>query len=245
MTFRNRMTIAMALAGAWCMSAYGAKPTCSDINLSFTISPTYTDPQTLVSYTSNIVSDGLGAYINGQQGVIAIVTICNGADSATLTPGSARSVTFRFTNPIDTTQYTPSWTSAPVHYFYISNVMYNYAATATYAFTTYLKATFDTANDGCCDYFNMENPTAQAGKLAPDSIVNSPCVSSLVYVTHYPATGSSPETWVAWPDSTTAAGCTNGAAGVTQAGTLEVTAKKVVNGGQFRMPFYITMQRVP
>jgi hypothetical protein len=60
-----------ALTVALSTGVYAANCSKLHIPISFTISSTYTDPSSLNSYNSAIRSDGLGAYINGLQGISA------------------------------------------------------------------------------------------------------------------------------------------------------------------------------
>ena len=222
-----------------------------DIPISFTISSTYTDPFSLKSYNAAILSDGMGAYNNGQQNVSALIHTCNGSNNATLNTGLAtgngtRYVTWNFQNVVDTNSLTPSWTQQPANNpgFTIVNLLYNYNATATYSFTTYLNLAnfhFPTTTYA----FYIENPNAIAQNSAPNPNVNSPCDTSLVNVTHVPATSNSKETWIVWPDDTPVF-CTSAVAGQhAQVGTLTTIGHpNWVSAGQFTVPFYVTIQRI-
>jgi hypothetical protein len=224
--------LAIALA-ATALPAQAGK--CSEVDIPVTFTIGSTTP-------AGIVSDGLGDYVNGQNGVIALIHTCNGSNGATLNPGTAgRSVTFNFQTVVDTNHNTPSWTSGSVAFFTVSNLLYQYNPATTYSFTTSLWSTM--GNSGY--FFRMENPSAQAPFQPPAANVNSPCVTSLVYVTHYPAGAlSAKETWIAWPGTSTE-NCSSAVSGTpVQVGTLMVQAHpSAVSAGQFTVPFYITITR--
>src|ERR1051326_51328 len=187
-----------------CAAAANSKCGDVDIPVIFSISSTYQDPSTLVTYNAGIRSDGGGDYVNGQSGVIAMIHVCNGSNGATLNTGTQRTVTYDFRNAVATNTSTPSWTTAPVPggNLTFSNLLYNYNAAVTYSFTTYLKyADVQGFN------FAMENLSATAPFNPPDGGVNSPCITSLVQVVHYPATSTTKETWIVWSDSATPANC--------------------------------------
>jgi hypothetical protein len=225
---------------------------CHNPPLIFTISSQYQDPSTLLPYNAGILSDGQGDYVNG-NGVVADITTCNGSNTATLSPGTTRYVIFDFRNAVATNSNTPPWTSTPLLFVSISNILYNYNPTATYSFTTYLKTTLKATTTATTlnGYFNLENPNAVAPFNPPDSNINTPCLTSLVNVQHIPATSSTKETWIAWPDSNPANSSCGGAVNGTpvQVGTLLVPSsshkggESTVNAGQFTVPFYITIRR--
>lgn len=235
------------LAIAVTASIYAANCSSVDIPISFTISSTYTDPSSSISYSADIISDGGGAYINGQQGVTALIHVCNGSNGATLvTRNGSRYVTWNFQNAVDTNALTPSWTNSPMNNFTftVANLLYSYNPSSTYSFTTYLDLANFNLSTGAY-YFNMQNPSANAPFNAPGANVNSPCDTSLVNATHIPATSTSKETWIVWP-SDSPVFCSSTVTGQhAQVGTLTTTGHpNPVSVGQFTLSFFITIQRL-
>lgn len=245
---------AVTLAAACSLPAYAAR--CTKDPLIFTVSDSYQDPSTFNNYTSGIHPDTAFDYIDDENGVSAKLDTCNG-NLAQLAPGSTRYVTFDFRNVLATNSNTPTtWNTSPALAFYISNILHNYNPATTYTFTSYLKTTLKatvSATTGNGYFFFMENPNATAPVNPPDSIVNSPCITSLVNVKHIPATTnpSTPEIWIVWPDSDPSnSSCPAVTGSPVQVGTIEgpnSASKKggqfTVNAGQFTVPFYITIRR--
>jgi len=229
------LTAAIALVAA---TASAQKTTCTDDPVVFTIYSSYNDPSTLTPYAAAILPDGLGSYVNGQNGVSAVLETCNGTGHAVLTLGKSRSVGLDLRHTVDTTSQTPSWANSvvPTSIVNIWKVLYNYNPTATYSFTTGMGLVG--VNNPLYDY-RMENPLRDPSSSA-DAGANVPCATALVNVTHYPATSTSKETWIAWPDATPTS-CTAGSPA--QVGTLLYSTKTLVNVGQFTTPFYMVIQR--
>jgi len=220
-----------------------------DIPVAFTISATYTDPTTGIQFTSAIQPDGRGEYVNGQD-VIALIHVCNGSYAVTVNPnGGPRTLTYDFTKKVNTTSLTPAWTNAPLTtantFISFSNIYYEYAANATYGFTTYMNEVYlpDVPNGPY--YASMENAAA----LAPTSPISSnitPCPNSLVNVVHYPATISpaAPEHWVVWSDGSQPQSCSGG--NFLQVGSLTFNSKgHTQDAGEYSLPFYMTIRKLP
>ena len=244
------MKLIFVATAAALLSAPAFAGKCGDVDIpvSFTISSTYTDPSNAqLTYNSGILSDGGGAYINGQQGVSALIHTCNGSNGTTLqTSNGSRYVIWDFRNAVYTNTLTPSWTQKPVTNtgFTFANLLYSYSPSLNYSFTTYMQYVYFQSLSYA---FSMQNPNATAPFNSPDANVNSPCMTSLVNVTHYAATDISKETWIVWPDSTPV-NCTSPVSGShAQVGTLRTHAQHgpdLVGAGQFTVPFYITIQRL-
>jgi len=242
-----RLVCLMTIAAALSASAFARRCSDVDIPVSFTISSIYTDPSGSGSYSSGILSDGGGAYVHGQQGVEALIHVCNGSNGTTLeTRDGSRFVTWDFRNAVHTTSLTPSWTQNPVQNtgFTFANLLYNYSPSTTYSFTTYIQfAYFQSISYG----FSMQNPGATAPFNPPAANTNAPCITSLVNVVHNPAVGTAKENWIVWPDSAPTS-CTSPVTGShSQVGTLRTPPKRGpdwVSAGQFTVPFFITIQRL-
>lgn len=238
-----QLTVTCLGIAVLCRTANAQKTKCVDDPVIFTIYSSYNDPATLAPYAAAILPDGLGPYVNGQNGVSAALTTCNGTDDAVLSPGNSRAVGVNLQNAVDTTTQTPSWTNSVVRGGGISiwKLLYNYSAataTTTYSFTTGMgvfgvnSSTF---------YYRMENSSRDTSSTA-DSGSNNPCGTALVNVTHYPATSMAKEMWIVWPDSS-GTNCTTGGMH-SQVGTLfDSTKNAFTNVGQFTTPFYIVIQR--
>jgi hypothetical protein len=232
-------------------AGYGAKPvSCSHSPVVVTISDSYSDPATLAPYNARIRSDGKGAYRNGLDGVDAVIWDCPGeSGDLTLNAGSSsgkkpavRSVTFDFTSTVYTDSLTPSWLSAPlqISFINIGKLTHNYNAGGTYSFTTGASGSgFPNPNY----YFRMVDPLKDTATNIPPTW-NSPCNTALVNVTHYPATASSPETWIASP-SAAPASCSGVYADPIQIGAVVDSRTNWSSVGQARLPFYITIQKLP
>lgn len=233
----------------FCLTAFAAvvqgAGKCSDIPVSFTLSSTYTDPATGAAMISGILPDNGGTYVNGINGVIALIHTCNGSNGASLNPGPNRTLTYDLTHRVASDSSTPAWTGSPLttasSFFSFANLLYRYDANSTPSFTTYLK----NVAFGNGYYLGMENPVATAPVNAPEAI-NTPCTTSLVNVKHIPATTNptTPESWIVWADSTPQS-C-NGAS-AQEIGALYQYGKagsiSAVNG-QFSVPFYMTITRL-
>lgn len=123
----------------------------------FTISSTYTDPSLGTGYSSGIVPDGLGPYVNGQSGVSAVLKTCEGTGDAILSPGSSRSLSLDLRHTVYTSSQTPSWGNSvlPTGGINIWKLLYNYNATLPYSFTTGMGVP---GVDSPTYYYRMENP---------------------------------------------------------------------------------------
>ena len=82
----------------------------------------------------------------------------------------------------------PSWINTPtkIGFFniYLGSFFNNAQPSATnFTFTTFFRATSSLDQLYC---FNMENPAANA-VIGANSLLNTICTTSLVYVTHYAA----------------------------------------------------------
>ena len=241
-----------SIALACCLLAVpalaGAAGQCNDIPVAFTISSTYADPTTGVPYISAIQPDNGGDYVNGVNNVIALIHVCNGSNAVTVNAnGGPRSFTYDFTNKVNPTG-APSFTNTPVTmsntFISFSNILYAYAATATYSFTTYMNELY-LPNFGSQTYFaSMENAAA----AAPASKISSnrtPCANSLVNVVHYPATlnPAAPEHWVVWADGSQPQGCNGG--NFLQVASITFNAKgHEQNAGEYSLPFYMTIRKL-
>ena len=238
-SLRNTLfTILMLPAAALC----AGKPGCTPSSVIVTVSSTYQDPTTLVNYNAAIRPDGLGDYTDGVDGVAAVIRDCpNGSGDATLNFSNRRPITVDLRNAVATNSSTPTWAGTPGvggAFINIRNVMYLYSSQSTYSFTTRMALQ---APQNPNYYFHMANPGALAAATPNNPSDNTPCVTSLVNVVHYPATSTTKETWVVWPDSSPAS-CSG--AGGAQVGTLLYSnTSPWTNAGQFSVPFYITIRR--
>jgi hypothetical protein len=216
--------LAVLAAGLNLSAQAGKPPSCSDAAVTFTIGDD----------NPGMSSDGQGPYQNGIGGVIARLN-CNG-DSLELS--GARPSILNLGTALNGTA--PAWASspAPVSFFNIPlGSLFNNAQPYPYYYslTTYFKVTMASPNLGY--FFNMENPSANIGGLqAPGSGVNTPIMTALVNVTHYPAgtylgNSSAPETWIVSPADP-------------PVGTLQSNLKGGVRSvAQFNLPFNITVTR--
>ena len=148
-----------------------------------------------------------------------------------------------FQNVVATNTSTPAWVTSPasVTLLNVHNILYNYNPTATYSFTTRFGSQLARPNDTY--YYRLENSLAQASTSPSDVNANNPCMTSLLNVVHYPATSTSKETWIAWPDSSTSASCTIAATPVQVGALLNTKTSPAQNAGQFSVPFYLTIRR--
>lgn len=222
---------------------------CSDLPAQWTINNTYVDGVT----PSLITSDG-SAYVNGTTGVTAYVTTCSTGDAVVSLSGSQRSISFHFTAPLYTDQYTPAGLNgSTVHPLSVNvrNVMYQHNAAVEYTFTTRLGSNFSQFGP-----FRMVNLASQA--VAPggggDNVANSPYADALVYVHHCPKSTAASggcqalahETWYVYPDPAVYGTSSSTGLPVSQVGTLILTEgsgknSQTVNGGEFSMPFYFAI----
>ena len=199
-----KMIFLTLLAAGLSLTAQGGKPaSCTDAGANFTI----TDQS---AGNPGLSSDGGGQYVNGESGVIGRIN-CDG-DSLELS-GSRHSLLLL---GAALNGGAPGWAgnSAPVAFFNIPlGSHFNNAEPdpSTYTITTYFKVTMASPHLGY--YFDLENPNANAGGLqSPSSGVNTPNITTLVNVTHYPqmvdvsGNVTEPETWIVTPYSSPAVG---------------------------------------
>src|SRR5260221_4401548 len=166
-----KLALAAAAMGAIFTSPAEAQR-CTNDPLIFTISASYTDPATNAPYTSAILPDGAGDYIDG-QGVTARINLCSGTGDATLLLSSKRSAKMSFQNVVATNGSTPAWVTSPasVTLLNVHNILYNYHPTATYSFTTRFGSQFARPNDAF--YYRLENSQAQASTTPSDINANN------------------------------------------------------------------------
>jgi hypothetical protein len=242
------MTAALAAA-----AGNGQNGRCTDIPITWSLSFTYDAGG---GTSTAIYSDGAGgnnpSYSNGVDGVTAIIHTCSGTDDATVdTSGTTRSIGWNFGAVLATSSTsscatnTPGWSGTSFYdhsFLNIRNILYTPAgfnSTQTYTFTTRMASQLNNRGTRTSNLFHMrmENPTVDAVSAPPaDPTANCPYTDARIIVTHYPATSSSPETWVAYPDpSSTPA----------QVGTLlqDQTKGAPLNVGQYTMPFQFTISR--
>jgi hypothetical protein len=242
-----RMTLAALIAA---LAAAAAPPNnCTTVPVQWTVNNTYIDGVT----PSQVINDGSAAYVNGQSGVSASISTCGNNDAILALTGSQRSVSFQFTEPLYTDQYTPAGLSGStlhVDSVNVRNILYQHNAATEYTFTTRLGSNF--LNLGP---FRMVNLGSQA--VAPgeggDNVANTPYADALVYVHHCPKSsvpaGACPalnhETYFVYPDQTTFGTAPTGFT-IAQTGTLILTEgngknASTVNAGEFSMPFYFAI----
>jgi len=226
---------------------------CTDIPITWSLSFTYTAGG---GTPTAIYSDGAGgsnpSYSDGVDGVTATIHTCSGTDDATVdTNGTTRSIGWNFGTVLATSSTsgcatnTPSWSGTSFYdhsFLNIRHILYappGFDSTQTYTFTTRMVSQLNNRGTKTSNLFHlrMENPIVDAVAAPPaDPTANCPYTDAKIIVTHYPATSSSPETWVAYPDpSSTPA----------QVGTLlqDQTHGGTLNEGQYTMPFQFTISR--
>jgi hypothetical protein len=241
----------VAMTAAMTFAARGN--TCTDVPTTVTVTAgTYLDPSTTgtgnpVQYTSAIIPDGKGVYINGSSGVIARLNC--GTGDATLLLSRTRTLAMSFQNVVDTNPSTPAFalSSTPVQVALL-NVHdvwgANYNANATYDFTTTFGMNLTKPNSNF--YIRMENPLAAVPTTLHDANANSPCGTSLVHVHHVASTsttGTPNDYFVAWPDSLTVSSCSNSATPIQVGSLIDPSAQAAQNWGQFSVPFLVTINR--
>ncbi len=236
---------------------------CKDISLAVTFA---------TPISPGISSDGLGAYVDGQSGVSAKIQICGTYYDAVIQLGaqnSTRNVTYDFSG--STVNYipgvTPQWTQSSSPFlakplFNVNQIADNvnlassnpayYRPGANYTFTTYMWNGGITSPDGgkYALMYVSSDPVSDTGfgfVNTSSSVVNTPYSTSLVQVTHYAATGSSPETWVVVPIANCSGTCDADQYPGVVATLLSVTSTRntttLTNVGQFNMPFQMTLTR--
>lgn len=239
-------TITTGLAAA---SGHGSN--CTNPPLIWSLSFTYgissaTAPQPTAIYSDGNATAGSNpSYVNGVDGVVGVIQLCSGTNDATLDlSGSTRSIGWNFSQVLAANSYTPAWSGTSFYdksFLNIRNVLYTppgFNSTQSYTFTTRMGSQINSkATKTTAFHLRMENPTDQAVIAAPpDPTANSPYTDALVIVQHSPATATSPETWVAYPDPTS---------WPPQVGTLiEDLLRGTVNAGEYSMPFKFTITRM-
>ena len=237
---------------------YAGKPGCSDVSTAWTIQPYYADGLT----RNAIQPDAGGAYINGKSGVTATIQICNGTNDAVLMAGSTRQISFNFINRLASNAQTPSWasgivsgTGATLHIRKLTFVPAGSDRAQEYGFTTWAGSILPVRGSW---NLRMWNPNTDAMTDDPATNIhlataNGPYVDTLVNVHHCPANstatsgvcaGVTRETWFVWPNAGTTTYLDGSPAPVvaTQVAAIVDTQKSTpVNGGQFSMPFLLTI----
>lgn len=219
---------------------------CSELPIQWVVSSLYVD-----GVTADLVqNDGNATYVNGQSGVGAAISTCGTEDAVITLSGSKRAVSFDFSAPLYTNQYTPgglTGTSVAALSVNIRNVLYQHSPGAEYTFTTRMGANLN--NIGPFRMVNLASEAIPPGD-GNDNIANTPYSDALVYVHHCPkasaASGGCPalahETWYVYPDTTTYGESAYTGLSVARTGTLILTEKKdTVNGGEYSMPFYFVI----
>jgi len=216
---------------------------CTDPGTQWIINPVYIDGTTI----NAIQGDG-APYVNGQSGVTALIQICSGTTDATLLLSKSRSVSFSFAKLLASNSNTPSWalsgSTVTGGFLNVRDIFFVPAGSdrnQEYTFTTWLGSNTSNAN------LRIAGPSPEAPQAGAGP-VNTPYPNSLIVVHHCPAntnTSTCPnivhETWFAYPDpNPTASGVGQTGLPITQVGTLLV-GNKLVNGGEFSMPFLFTI----
>jgi hypothetical protein len=240
----------IALVTGTLAAAGNGQGKCKDIPVTWSLSFTYDAGSTPVP--AAIYSDGAGSsnptYVNGIDGVNAIIHLCSGTNDATLdtAPSTNRKIGWNFGQVLATNNNTPSWSGTTFYdhsFLNIRNILYTppgFDSTQNYTFTTRMASQLNNKGTNSVKFhLRMENPYDQAVTAAPaDPSANTPFYDVLVTVQHLPATSSTPETWVAYPDpSSTPA----------QVGTLLQDIKPpqgTINVGEYSMPFKFTISRM-
>jgi len=225
--------------------AQGGK--CTDIPVVWSLSFTYDAGSSPAPAT--IYSDGSGgsnpSYVNGVDGVSAVILTCDGTDDATLnTSGTTRSIGWNFGQVLASNSHTPSWSGTSFYdhsFLNVRNLLYTppgFNSTQAFTFTTRTVSQLNNVGTkNSLFHLRLENPMVEAVTAPPaDSSANYPYTDAAVIVNHIPATGSSPETWVAYPDPSSTP---------LQVGTLlqDQRTGGTLNAGQYTMPFKFTISR--
>jgi len=223
-------------------SPYAAHSSCTDDPVIITVNSSYADPGTGVVYTSAILPDSLGPYVNGQNGVQAVIRSCPGESGDATVVIKKRSLTLDLSHNVASGPSTPAWTTSVgtgSSSFAIRNVLYNYNPNSTYSFTT--RFNLQAPQNGNY-YLRFANPTSDTSAFNQyDVNANGPCDTSPVNVTHVAATGTSKDSWIVWSNSAPAV-CSGSYTGAQVSGLLYSNGGWV-NVGQFSVPFYMMIQR--
>ena len=233
--------------------------TCNlDLPLQWTLNPLYVDGAT----ASAITGDGGGPYVNGQSGVSATIKVCTGTYDAVLS-NSSRTISFNFAKMLASSSNTPTWagsggTVTGTGLLNIRNITFVPSGNTRadeYTFTTRMGSNLPVKGSW---NFRIFNPTTDAA--SGDSVYvqtnNTPYLNSLVIAHHCPANstattgpcaGVTNETWFVYPDTAvTQSGTSQNGQPLTQVGALVNTQRSSpINGGEFSMPFYFVISRLP
>jgi hypothetical protein len=240
----KKFKILALLSGALLMGGAGAAAgKCTDIPLVFSLSFTYVDGTTPAAFYSDGTGGSNPSYVDGVDGVRAILHVCGTNpthDAILILAQSKRSMGIDLTRLVHRNDFTPAWTSTPFlsqGVLKVRNILVGYNPNDLYSFTTGAGYDFPLPNPPKNTWYHVRLGST-------DSIVNYPVTTSLVTVEHTPAIGTTPETWTAYPDATIM-GLTDSGANATQVGTLLEGQKNgtPVNLGQFFVPFVITITR--
>jgi hypothetical protein len=220
-----------------------------DVPLQWTIASTYVDGAT----PNLLVSDGGGAYVNGQSGIQAIIEVCDGTNDAVMQFGSnLRSFSVIFSKPLATNSKTPAWASGSISgqgTLNVRNIAYvppGKTRADEYVFTTRMGALVPakgTWNFRMWNANNVASPTS-----GPELIeANTPYTASLVYAHHCPANSTATtgpcvgiihETWFVSADTAGTVFSSQTGLPLTLVGGLQNSqTPSPVNAGQFSIPF--------
>jgi hypothetical protein len=203
---------------------------CQEISTVWTLSSTYVDGTT----ASRIYGDGLGSYVDG-SGVTARIKSCSTND-AVLTMGN-RQLMFNVQGALLSGQ-PPAWTAggpfastppkvkscsgSPCTLLNIGNILASGTAPRDqyYRLYTHLQSAFIAPEpDGIRYHLDMSSPTDTNARVVVD---------------HYPAAGSTKESWVVYPETVSAASPSP------QSSSL-LSDDRSVDWGQFSVPFYLNI----
>jgi hypothetical protein len=245
-----RNTILMLMTVGYSAVAFGAANhgNCNlDTPLTWTIGSTYVD-----GTTPNLIQGDGSPYVNGQSGISAVIKICEGTNDAVLQLSSTtRSFSVGFARPLATNSQTPSWASGTVSgqgILNIRNITFvpsGYTRADEYNFTARMGSQLPVKGTW---NFRMWALSADASTTVDGAVTaaNTPYQDSLVNVHHCPANSTATtglcagvvhETWLVSADAGGAGVSTETGLPLTQVGGLQNTQSRVVNAGQFSIPF--------
>jgi hypothetical protein len=199
---------------------------------------------TVCQAANRVRSDGGGSYTNGSQGVSAVFNLVSGSRDLTFSTGT-RSVVFDFSSPADTVNAPAWWYTSPVQSVkpfmnvggaYFAKEQCGTAATCNINYVTRINAgQWSVAGSSKTTYAALWNPHPDQQRP-----VNSPYSTSPVNVNYIK--DSSGERFIITP--LPSSDCTVGTACESNpiiAG-LEITSgRSVTSGGQYHMPFTMTV----
>ncbi|HEY2867638.1 MAG TPA: hypothetical protein VGJ02_11150 [Pyrinomonadaceae bacterium] len=198
---------------------------------------------------NRVRSDGGGAYVNGSQGVSAVFNLVSGSRDLTFwTTGSTRSLIFDFTDPAYTGGAPSWWYASPVQSVKAQmNVLGAYYAKETCVtdpntgictgnFETRINAgNWTVGGSNKTNYALLWNPTAMSSRP-----VNSPYSTSPVNVNY--VRDASGERFSITPLPSSDCGAGSACESDPIIAGLEVTSgRSVSGGGQYHMPFTMTV----